>query len=220
MKHFHIVTLFPGIIDAYISESLIGKAGKSNKVEYHVHDLRQFGAGKHKQVDDRPYGGGPGMVLQAEPIVAAVEKAIGNAKKKSLVIITSPGGDQLSNGLATVWLEQYDQILIIAGRYEGIDSRVQEMLSDNGYNVVSISIGPYVITGGELPALVMIDSMVRRIPGVLGNAESVEEERTASHEMYTRPETITFNKKDYGVPDVLLSGNHGAIDSYRGDSAT
>ena len=216
MKHFHIVTLFPKIIESYLSESMIGRAAQEGAVVYHVHDLRQSGTGKHKQVDDRPYGGGPGMVLQAEPIVACVEAALkGVTKKKALVIMTTPGGDQLSNGLAHVWLEQYEHVLIVAGRYEGIDSRVEHMLSDNGYNVVGISIGPYVLTGGELPALVMIDSMVRRIPGVLGNEESVEEERIASHEMYTRPETITYNKKKYDVPDVLLSGNHADIEEYR-----
>lgn len=216
MKNFHVVTLFPQIVDAYLSESMLGRGRESGKVAYHVHDLRSFGAGKHKQVDDRPYGGGPGMVLQAEPIVTCVEKALSGVDKNSAVIvITSPGGDQLSNGLASVWLEQYDHVLIIAGRYEGIDSRVELILRDVGYNVVLISIGPYVLTGGELPALVMIDSMVRRIPGVLGNDESVEEERTASHEMYTRPEIVTYNEKDYEVPDVLLSGNHADIETYR-----
>ena len=219
MKHFYVVTLFPQIIDSYINESML-KRGQENKlVTYHVHDLRSEGTGKHKQVDDRPYGGGPGMVLQAEPIIAAVNNATKGVKSQDvLVIITSPGGDQLSNGLSHVWLEQYEHVVIIAGRYEGIDNRVGEVLSDNGFNVVYISIGPYVLTGGELPALVMIDSMVRRIPGVLGNTESIEEERTASHEMYTRPETIRHNKKKYNVPEVLLSGNHSDIESYRGDN--
>lgn len=219
MKHFHIVTLFPGIIKAYISESMLKRGEETGMVSYHVHDLRTAGTGKHKQVDDRPYGGGPGMVLQAEPIVHTVIDATANVSPTEvLVIITSPGGDQLSNGLSHVWLEQYENVVIIAGRYEGIDSRVEAILRDNGFNVVSISIGPYVLTGGELPALVMIDSMVRRIPGVLGNSESVEERRTASHEMYTRPETVTYNDVEYSVPTILLSGNHREIESYRGDS--
>lgn len=221
MITFHIITIFPEMFDSYINESILGRAQENRKIKIKFYKLRDFVKGKHRkvwpdgnisaQVDDKPYGGGPGMVLRAEPILEAVKKAKGR-KKNVKVIITAAGGTEFTNvkakKLATD--SKTKDIVIICGRYEGIDSRVKKAL-----RAEEVSIGNYVLTGGELPAMVMMDAVARQIKGVLGKEESIEENRVSSHEMYTRPETLTFEGKNYKVPQVLLSGDHKKIDEWR-----
>lgn len=213
--NFHIITLFPGIISQYTNESIIGRAIKQRHIKVKVLDLRQFGEGKRRTVDERAYGGGPGMVLKAEPILRAVVALKIKDKKKSLVIITSAGGKKFDENLAQNYLK-YKNIIIICGHYEGIDERLKKVLKDRGYAVDEVSIGDYVLTGGELPALVMIDSVARKIPGVLGKFESLEENRLgAGVPSYTRPDTFKYKNKKYSVPKVLLSGHHADIAEWR-----
>lgn len=212
------------MFNSYVDESILGRAQKSKKIKIKFYKLRDFVTGKHRkvwpdgnvsaQVDDKPYGGGPGMVLRAEPILAAVKKARGR-KKNVKIIITAAGGTEFTNTKAKKLAtdKKATDIIIICGRYEGIDSRVKKAL-----RAEEISIGNYVLTGGELPAMVMMDAIARQVPGVLGKEESIEENRISSHEMYTRPESITWNDKNYKVPDVLLSGDHKKIDEWRNKS--
>jgi len=221
MITFHIITIFPEMFDSYTTESILGRATKNKKIKIKFYRLRDFVKGKHRkvwpdgnvsaQVDDKPYGGGPGMVLRAEPILAAVKKAKGR-KKDVKVIITAAGGSDFTNTKAKKLATdtKTTDIIIICGRYEGIDSRVKKAL-----RAEEVSIGDYVLTGGELPAMVMMDAIARQIPGVLGKEESIEENRISSHEMYTRPESIKWSDKNYKVPDVLMSGDHKKIDAWR-----
>ncbi len=160
-------------------------------------------------MDDRPYGGGPGMVMAAEPVLKAVAKARGR-KKDVKVVILSPRGKQFTNAIAQQYARRYRDIIFIAGRYEGIDARVKKILRAQEF-----SIGPYTLSGGELPALVAAEAIARHIPGVLGKRESIEEARIASGEMYTRPEVLRHKGKDYRVPAVLTSGNHQKIEAWR-----
>lgn len=206
---FHIITLFPNAFDSYINESIISRAIKNKKIKIKFYNPRDFTKDKYKRVDKKPYGGGPGMVLQAEPILKAVEKAIGK-KKKVKIIFLSPNGKQFNNTYAQRLSKTYKDIVIISGRYEGIDARVKKVLKAE-----SITIGPYVLTGGELPAMVILDTTARQIKGVLGNDESVEEKRIASNDVYTRPEVLKYKNKNYKVPKVLLSGDHKKIEKWR-----
>lgn len=208
---FHIITIFPGLFDSYFSDSIIGRALKEKKIQVKFYNPRDFTRDKHKKVDDKPYGGGPGMVMTADPILRAVKKARGRSQKKVFkTIIFSPGGKDFTNTIARRYSEKYTDIILICGRYEGIDARVKKILKAE-----EISIGEYVLTGGELPAMVLIDSMARQIPGVLGTYESLEEERASSHEMYTRPEVFEWEGKKYRVPKVLISGDHKKIEEWR-----
>lgn len=212
--HFHIVTLFPEAIKPYLGSSILGRAEKRNLITTSLYQLRDFNKDKHKRVDDRPYAGGPGMVLRAEPIIAAVEYIQGKInrgkKKKIKVILFSTAGKQFTNTVATNLLKRYTDVILIAGRYEGVDARVKKIL-----HAEEISIGPYILTGGELPAAVLIDAVTRHIPGVLGKDESVEERRTSSSEVYTRPEVLRHCGKSHKVPKVLLSGNHKKIEEWK-----
>jgi tRNA (guanine37-N1)-methyltransferase len=220
--NFHIITLFPEVCRAYTDASVLGRAQKTEKgkgakvrgkkisVEYY--NPRDFSTNKHKKVDDRPYGGGPGMVMQAEPILKSWQKAVGRKKdqKKVKTLIMSPRGKQFTNALAKQYAKQYDHLVLISGRYEGIDARVKKALKAE-----EVSVGEYVLTGGELPALSIIDSVARQVPGVLGTFESLEDERATTGETYTRPEILSFKRKDYKVPEVFLSGNHADIEQRR-----
>ncbi len=206
----------------------MARAQESKLIKFKFYNPRDFakpteaarvraknGVGEEKpylRVDEKPYGGGPGMVIQAEPVLKAIAKAITATRnsKKVRVIHLSPGGEKFTNTYAEKVSKKYDHIIIVCGRYEGIDARVKKI-----YKGDEISIGDYVLTGGELPAMVMIDSISRQIEGVLGNAKSVEEKRIASHEAYTRPEILEFKGKKYRVPKILKSGNHKAIDEWR-----
>jgi tRNA (guanine37-N1)-methyltransferase len=231
--HFHVITLFPESFDSYINESIIGRAIKSKKIKINFVNPRMFVTGKYKKVwpdgnvqrivDDRPYGGGPGMMLRAEPILKSVESIIKKIEKrktksKTLIVFLSPSGELFTTDYAKKTATTFTDIMFICGRYEGIDSRVITILSkqkNKAIQFTQVSIGDYVLTGGELPAMVMIDCMSRQIPGVLGNFDSREEERISSSEIYTRPEVLVWNKKKYSVPEVLLSGNHKKMNAWK-----
>ena len=207
---FHIITLFPEVFDAYFKESIIGKAIKKRRIKVKFYDLRKFSKDKkHKKVDGKAYGGGPGMVLEVEPIIRAVAKAT-RGKRNSKIILFSAAGKQLDSKMARN-LTKYKNVVLIAGRYEGVDERVKKILKAE-----EISIGPYVLTGGEVPAMVVVDAVARQIKGVLGREESLEEKRYGiGIPAYTRPETFEYKKKKYSVPKVLLSGNHAEIEKWR-----
>jgi len=220
--HFHVITLFPDVCKTYTDSSILGRAQKTNKgtgskskgkkITVAYYNPRDFTKDKHKRVDDRPYGGGPGMVMQAEPILRAWQKAVGRKRdqKKVKTLIMSPRGTQFTNTLAKQYAKKYDHLVLISGRYEGIDARVKQAL-----NAEEVSVGDYVLTGGELPALTIVDSVSRQVPGVLGTFESLEDERATTGETYTRPESITFKNKKFTVPEVFLSGNHADIEKRR-----
>ncbi|MEX0933639.1 MAG: tRNA (guanosine(37)-N1)-methyltransferase TrmD [Candidatus Paceibacterota bacterium] len=208
MLIFHIITLFPESF-SYLDSSMLARAKKKKKIAVKFYNPRDFTTKRHGKVDDKPYGGGPGMVMQAEPILKAVEKATGRKKKVKLIIL-SPDGKAFSGKEAIKLAKNYKNVILIAGHYEGIDERLAKALK-----VEKVSIGPYTLTGGELPAMVVVDAVAREIAGVLGSAESREHTRIASPEVYTRPEIITFKGKNYKVPKVLLEGNHKKIDEWR-----
>jgi len=195
---------------SYISESIIGRAIKDKKVKIKLYNPRDYVKDKNKRIDSKPYGGGPGMVIQAEPVIRAVAKAKGR-KRNIKIFFLSPGGKQFDNKKASMISKKYKDIIIIAGRYEGIDERINKV-----FKTEKISVGPYVLTGGELPALVMIDAISRQIKGVLGNESSPEEKRISSNSVYTRPERFRHKRKTYKVPPVLLSGHHKKIENWKG----
>ena len=218
---FHVITLFPEVCAAYTDASVLGRAQKTEKgkgakvrgkkIEVKYYNPRDFTKDKHKKVDERPYGGGPGMVMQAEPILKAWEKAVGkknHAKIKTLIM--SPRGQVFTQTLAKEYAKKYEHLVLISGRYEGIDARVKEIL-----NAEEISVGDYILTGGELPALTIIDATARQIEGVLGTFESLEDDRATSGETYTRPEILKYKKQNYEVPKVLVKGNHKEIEKWR-----
>ena len=216
MTHFSIITLFPEAVRPYLAESILARAVASGALSVDVINPRDFTDDKHHKADDRAYGGGPGMVLLAGPILRAVEgaRAKCGASMKTAVFILAPGGEQFTNTLAQKFSKRYDHIILIAGRYEGIDDRVKKILKAK-----EISIGPYVLSGGELPALVVLEAIARQIPGVLGKAESLEEARHgAGVPVYTRPEVLPWRGKNYRVPKVLLSGDHKKIEEWRAEN--
>ncbi len=219
---FHIITLFPEVCQPYTNASVLGRAQKTvkgkgakqkgKKITISYYNPRDFTKDKHKKVDDRPYGGGPGMVLQAEPVLKAWQKAVGRKKNQSRVktLIMSPRGKTFDQKLAKKYAMQYDHLVLISGRYEGIDARVKKALRAD-----EVSVGDYILTGGELPALTILDATARQVPGVLGEYESLEDKRATAGETYTRPETIEFKNKKYNVPPVFLGGNHVEIEKRR-----
>ena len=204
-----IITLFPEMFDGVLNNSMMWKAQNQNSVEFSIIDLRQFGIGPRKQVGDTPYGGGDGMLLKPEPLFAALELAKNNSPEAK-VIAMSPSKTVWSQQMASEYATSAQDLIILCGRYEGFDERIFEMVDEK------ISIGKYVLTGGELPAMVVIDSMVRLLPGVLGGEQSAEIESYSNGDnlefpQYTRPAEFRGIK----VPDVLLSGNHAEIDKWR-----
>ncbi len=217
---FHIVTLFPESFDSYVSSSIIGRAVRNNKIKIKFYNPRNFVKPTKSQsknqkpylrVDNNPYGGGPGMVLEALPIIRAVESILKKIKSPSpKIILLSPNGKTFDNKYADKLSKKSTNVILICGRYEGVDARVKKILKAE-----EVSIGDYVVTGGELPAMVILDAVARRIDGVLGKLESVEENRISSSEVYTRPEIIKWEGKSYKVPKVLLSGNHKKIEEWR-----
>ncbi len=230
---FHIITLFPTTFDSYLGESIIKRAIEDKKISVQFYNPRDFADNKFKHIDRPPYAGGPGMVIQALPVIKAVEAALERVKsyeirdtkkKKNIkkssrnsyivtrtsIIWLSPSGKQFDTPYAKKTAKKYTDIIIICGRYEGIDARVRK-----AFKMEQISVGPFVLTGGELPAMIMIDCMARQVEGVLGNFDSREEERTASSDVYTRPEVFEHNGKKYKVPKVLLSGDHKKIEEWR-----
>lgn len=220
---FHVITLFPEICQTYTDASVLGRAQKTNKgkgakvrgkkISIEYYNPRDFAGNKHKKVDDKPYGGGPGMVMQAEPILKAWQKAVGRKKdqKKVKTLIMSPRGKEFTQKQAKDYAKKYDHLVLISGRYEGIDARVKTALKAE-----EVSVGDYILTGGELPALTIVDATARQVAGVLGTKESLEDERATTGESYTRPEVIEFKKKRLKVPEVFLSGNHADIEKRRG----
>jgi tRNA (guanine37-N1)-methyltransferase len=208
---FNILTIFPKMFSALTDESIIKRAQEKKKVVIKIHDLRTFTKNKHLKVDDRPFGGGPGMVMTPQPIFDAVKKIKGRTKAK--VILTTPSGKPFSQKLARQ-LSKEKNLIILCGHYEGIDERVRETLVDE-----SISIGDYVLTGGELPAMVIVDAVTRLVPGVLGKEESLESEsfdnNLLEYPHYTRPADF----KGMKVPAILLTGNHKNIEAWRHQEA-
>lgn len=222
---FDIVTIFPDIFGSYFSESIIGRAQKNKLIEVKIHNLRDFSDDERKTVDDTPYGGGAGMVLKIEPIFKAVQSVLNvknvqvekskktittNKTDRTRVILFSAKGKRLTQA-DVARLSQYENLVMICGRYEGVDERVVENLVDE-----EISIGDYVLTGGEIPAMILVDAVSRLLPGVLGNAESTKEESHSEEGVlefpqYTKPEE--FN--GWKVPEILLSGDHQKIKEWR-----
>ena len=224
---FEIITIFPKIFDSYFSESIIKRAQKAGLIGIGIHNLRDFTFDKHKTVDDTPYGGGAGMVMKIEPIYRAVSSIISNFQfpiskqipiskskiskpKNTRIILFSAKGKKYTQKDARR-LAKYDNLILICGRYEGVDERVAKYVADE-----EISIGDYVLTGGEIPAMVVVDSVARLLPGVLGNIESAKEESHSikgqlEYPQYTKPEI--YNK--WKTPKVLLSGNHKEIEKWR-----
>lgn len=206
---FDIITIFPNILDSYIQESMISRAIKKKIIRIKIWDLRNFSDLPLRRVDDRPYGGGRGMVLQVAPIYKAIKKIISREKGKVRIILFSPRGKKLDEKIINR-LTKYDRIIMICGRYEGVDERVAKHIADE-----SISIGDYVLSGGELPAMVLTEAISRHVPGFLGKYDSLETIK-GSYAVYTRPSSYTLkNGKRWLVPKVLLSGSHLKIKEWR-----
>lgn len=207
-----ILTIFPEIFDSYFGESLFRHAGEKGIVRIGIHNLRDFTSDKHHKVDDRPFGGGPGMVFKVEPILKAVQAITrkGSKKLKTRTILFSTRGRKLDATMAKR-LARYDRLVMICGRYEGVDERVAEHIADE-----EISIGDYVLSGGEIPAMAVSEAVCRFRPGFLGKYESLEEVK-GSYPVYTRPEEFSpgKGKKPWRVPKVLISGDHRGIDAWR-----
>lgn len=244
MKYFSI-TLFPNMIDSYVNESILGRAKENKLIDFKSYHLRENTKDKHGRTDGKPFGGGPGMVLWVDPIINTFEKILKEidkdkkkVKKNILVVNFVPSAQVFNNKLAKEYSKKYDYIIFICGRYEGVDARVNTIIKDILANkkkelkekgitlnskIENISIGDFVLTGGELPAMIMIDAISRQIEGVLHDNESIEENRIASSEVYARPEIYekrigekkTGKIKKYIVPKVLLSGNHKEIENWR-----
>lgn len=211
MKKVYVITLFPDLVRPYLADSILWRAQEAGLISVEVVNPRDFTADKHRKADDIPYGGGPGMVLKAEPILLALDSL---GLEKPEVVIPGPGGEEFSNTTALKLAKSKKPLVIIAGRYEGIDARVKKITKAKEY-----SVGPYVLSGGELPALVMIEALARQIPGVLGKQESLEEKRHGvGVPSYTRPESFEYKGKKQKVPPVLLSGHHKNIEEWRTES--
>jgi len=212
---FHIITLFPTAFDSYLNESIIGRSIEDKKIKVNFYNPRDFSDDKWKRVDQKPYSGGPGMVIQALPVIKAIEKTLKKIKNnKYKIVFFSPGGKQFTTEYAKKITKKsktpVTDFILVCGRYEGIDARVKKV-----FKMEEISVGPFVLTGGELPAMIYIDSVSRQIEGVLGNFDSLEENRIASHDVYTRPEVFEYKSRKYRVPKVLLSGDHKKIEEWK-----
>lgn len=245
MKRFDIITIFPHILDSYINESILARAQKKKLIKIQAHDLRKWTTDKRKTVDDRPYGGGPGMLFKVEPIFKAVKAIIKKQDaeykiqktrpnftlqklrraERAKVILLSAKGKTFNQKIAKQLAKQ-DRLIFICGRYEGVDERAAKHIAD-----MELSVGSYILAGGELPAIMIIEAVSRLVPGVLGKAESLAEESFSSvnfksyklktknfleYPQYTRPKIfITKNRKKWRVPKILLSGNHKKIKEWR-----
>jgi tRNA (guanine37-N1)-methyltransferase len=208
-----VITIFPAMIEAALADGVVGRARARGVLDIRLHDLRDYTEDRHRTVDDVPYGGGPGMVMKPEPLFRAVEAAVDVEKdeprRPAPVILMTPQGRLLTHEVATR-LSALERMVVICGRYEGVDERVSQALATD-----EISIGDYVLSGGELPALVLIDAVARLVPGVVGDADSVVKESFVDglldYPHYTRPAVF----RGLAVPDVLVSGNHGEIERWR-----
>ncbi len=226
------------MFDSYLKESILARAEKEGIIKFKFYNPRDFvkptktQKGKKKpylRVDDKPYGGGPGMVMQALPVIKAIEKAYSQIRKNvsrrhssllttnclllTKLIWLAPNGKQFNTEYAKRTAKKYTDVIIICGRYEGIDERAKKI-----FRAEEISVGPFVLTGGEVPAMAIIDSVSRQIEGVLGDFNSLEESRVSSSEVYTRPEVLEYKGKKYRVPKVLLGGNHKKIEEWKNKS--
>ncbi|KKT40002.1 MAG: tRNA (guanine-N(1)-)-methyltransferase [Candidatus Giovannonibacteria bacterium GW2011_GWA2_44_13b] len=255
---FDIITIFPEPFEAYFNESILKRAREKKLIDIKIWNLRDFAKidpkrandkfPPRRQIDDRPFGGGPGMVMGVEPLARALEVVLGNPvtksitplahltlsgakKKKILIILLDAGGKQFDSKMAATFSKKYKHIIFICGRYEGVDERIKNIVKAHGFRLMALSVGPYVLTGGELPAMIIIDAVARHTPGVLGKNESLEEKRYGvGVPVYTRPEVFKWpirqparqlaggaqgKQKIYRVPKVLLSGNHKNIEEWR-----
>jgi len=231
--NFHIITLFPNSFDSYLGESIVKRAIEDTKITVAFYNPRDFADNAYKRIDQKPYAGGPGMVIQAEPVIKAVEDVLKRIAKRDMrstsmknskgtktrnskfmsrtsILFFSPSGKQFDTAYAKKNVKKYTDVIMICGRYEGIDERVKKV-----FKMEDLSVGPFVLTGGELPAMLVLDCMARQVEGVLGNFNSLEESRVASSAVYTRPEVFEYNGKKYRVPKVLLSGDHKKIEEWR-----
>jgi tRNA (guanine37-N1)-methyltransferase len=206
---FDVFTLLPDVMTAYLQSSILGKAQETGLIEIVLHNIRDFAIDRHRTTDDEPYGGGGGMVLKPEPVFAAVEKLLGESTEGTPIILLTPQGRVFNQEIARE-LAEHDRLTLICGRYEGVDERVRSHLATD-----EISIGDYVLTGGELPALVVIDGVARLRPGVLGDDDAAAKDSHArgllEHPHYTRPASF----RGWKVPDVLLSGDHARVAQWR-----
>jgi tRNA (guanine37-N1)-methyltransferase len=213
--HFEIVTVVPEAVEGYLAASILGRAAAAGTISFGITELRVFGDGKHRQVDDAPYGGGSGMLMKPGPLVAAIEaaRAGGPPEARTRVVLMSPAGTPFDRPLAGRLARDTDHLILVCGRYEGIDARV------HAYADELISVGDFVLTGGELAALVVVDAVARLVPGVLGNDASAADESfegpLLEYPQYTRPRVF----RGEAVPDVLLSGDHARVDRWRLEQA-
>ena len=221
---FNIITIFPQIFNSYFNESILARAQKEKLIKINVHNLRDYTEDKHNTVDDTPYGGGAGMVFKVEPIYKALKKIVGKNKlkcfrkknnPKTKIILLSAKGKKFDQAMARRF-SKLDNLILICGRYEGVDERVAKYLVDE-----EISVGDYILTGGEIPAMTVVDSVSRLIKGVVGNKESIKEESFSKKDYleyphYTKPSSFSPDKKtNWKVPEVLLSGDHRKIEEWR-----
>jgi len=221
LRRIDVLTIFPDLVEAFLAESLVGSARSSGLLELAAHDLRQWTRDRHRSVDDTPYGGGPGMVMKPEPLVEGIEALAGpkGPDRRARVILMSPQGRVLDHARVKE-LAGVGHLVLVCGRYEGVDARVVDLAVDE-----EISIGDYVLCGGEVPAMAVIESVVRWVPGVLGNPDSAGRDSFAGPAasgggflegpQYTRPPVF----RGHGVPEVLLSGDHAAIERFRAERA-
>jgi tRNA (guanine37-N1)-methyltransferase len=225
MLTFDVITIFPEIFNSYLKESLIARAQKKKLIKINIHNLRKWTTDRHQTVDDRPFGGGLGMVMKIEPIYRAVKEIKKSVSRRTKIILFTPRGKKFNQKMA-YQLSQSNQLIMICGRYEGVDERVARHIAD-----LELSIGPYDLMGGELPAMVVIETVARLIPGILGKEQLLKERITKEkgfieYPQYTRPEVFSppsspslrrAGKKrvDWRAPKVLLSGNHKKIEEWR-----
>lgn len=211
---FHIITIFPKIFDSYFNESIIKRALKKNLIDIKIHNLRDWTTDNHKTVDDAPFGGGAGMVMKIEPLYKSLKsiKSLTKSRGTKTILLSAKG--LTWNQTTAKKYSKLKNLILICGRYEGVDERITEFVDEE------ISIGDYVLTGGEIGALTMIDSITRLLPGALGNSESAKNEShtvpgVLEHPQYTRPEVFEANNKKFRVPKILLSGNHKKVEEWR-----
>ena len=218
MMRFDIMTLFPALVDGVLSESIIGRAAKAGIIDVHTYNIRDYSKDKHRRVDDTPYGGGKGMLMSPVPIYDCYTDVIDpekNPSSRRRVIYMSPQGAVLTQAKAKELSDNYDNIILLCGHYEGVDQRIIDEIVDE-----EISIGDYVLTGGEIPACILVDAVSRLLPGVLSDAECYEKESFSDatlleYPQYTRP----YDFRGRTVPDVLLSGHHAKIEKWREEKA-